>query len=255
MENIKNIDGINIYDFINSVAIARYCRNIGHLFTPLQEAYIINNSRRHTLAEKHQTFQWLIENRQDDEISISTTAGKDRHAKNVSLKWFLKEYTSVQNTYRTLSNKEEEIIESFEQVCFVCPTPFKKGDIVWIPSYEEDEPFVFLHAWYEDMDKESRIKYINTHDSSDMVAYGYFLNKAGSIFFDCIHDYLSLEYYSGSFEGKKRILKAVSNFLKEELDLGSILNAYHIIMNEERANEIKGHMCLTEEGLHLAGLI
>ncbi len=61
----KDIFKTNVYDFINSSAIARHCREIGHQFTPLQSAYLIHGSRRHTLAEKHEAFQWLIDNMPD----------------------------------------------------------------------------------------------------------------------------------------------------------------------------------------------
>ncbi len=80
-------------------------------------------------------------------------------------------------------------------------------------------------------------KYLKSADSSDMTAYGYFQDDRygckGQIYWECMHDYVSLEYYRGSFKGRKRILKAVGNFLKGELDLGHVLNAYHIILNEE----------------------
>ena len=46
-----------------------------------------------------------------------------------------------------------------------------------------------------------------------------------------MHDYLGLEYYTGPLGGKKRILKAVSNYLKGEIDLTLALNAYYCLYN------------------------
>ena len=93
-----------------------------------------------------------------------------------------------------------------------------------------------------------------------MTADGYFQSGGpryggnGRIYWECMHDYLSLEYYRGGLEGSKRILKAVSNFLKGELDLDHVLNAYHIILNEENADCFRKFLGITQEGLRLAGL-
>ncbi len=52
-----------------------------------------------------------------------------------------------------------------------------------------------------------------------------------------------------------RILKAVSNYLKGEIDLTLVLNAYYLIMCEENAKGNKRRMNITHEGLRLAGLL
>ncbi len=340
----KDIFKINVYDFINSAAIARHCQEIGHQFTPLQIAYLINGSRRHTLTEKHQAFQWVIDNMPDDEIRFRTDAVKGNCSGKVSLKWFLKKYIALQNKclneffmadknsvyqfgvyaslpefyhlggkeqgkyYQTIetaltdierdivnsgseeiihvcknyineeqrcisvlfNSKEEvtdiyydsgmsyeemDIMDGFDQVCFVCPVPFKEGDIVWAPFYADEDPFVFLSIWYEGRSEEDRREYIKHNGSMDMLAYGYFQGDDGHIYWEFMHDYLCIEYYNDSFDGSKRALKAVSNFLKGGLDLADALNAYHIIMNEENANKIREQLMLTSEGMSLAGLL
>jgi len=340
----KDIFKINAYDFINSAAIARHCQEIDHQFTPLQVAYLIHGSRKHTLKEKHQAFQWVIENMPDDEIRFQTDAVKGNCSGKASLKWFLKKYMALQNKcldeffmadkdsiyqsgvydslpefyhhggreqgryYQTvetalldierdivnsgseefinicknyindkqrcisilfnsggevtdiyndsgMSYEEMDIMDAFDQVCFACPVPFKKGDIVRAPFHADGGPFVFLSLWYEGRSEEDRKKYINHNGSMDMLAYGYFQEDGGRIYWESMHDYLSIEYYDGSFDGNKRVLRAVSNFLKGELDLADVLNAYHIIMNEENANEIRKRLMLTSEGMRLAGLL
>ena len=70
-----------------------------------------------------------------------------------------------------------------------------------------------------------------------------------------MHDYLSLEYYPGPLDGKKRILKAVSNYLKGEIDLTLLLNAYYVLMGEENIKQNRERMNITKEGLRLAGLM
>jgi len=161
-----------------------------------------------------------------------------------------------------MSVEEMEIMEGLEHVCFVCPIPFKRGDIVYAPLQREiyspyaDEPFVFRNVWYENMSEEETEKFVNAKysDSADMVAYGFFQNVDGSIYNECMHDYLSLEYYDGNLDCKKRILKAVSNFLKGEISIDLLVNAYHILMNEENTKEILEKQHFTDEGLRLAGL-
>lgn len=140
-----------------------------------------------------------------------------------------------------MSDEKSDIMLRLEEVCFVCPVPFQKGDIVCAssPAYMAGGPFVFLRTWYEGRTAEEIRKYLKSADSSDMTAYGYFQDerygRTGRIYWECMHDYVSLEYYRGSYNGGKRILKAVGNFLKGELDLAHVLNAYHIILNEENA--------------------
>ncbi len=339
---------MDVYDFINSDAISSYCREIRHSFTPLQTAYLINNSQRHTLAEKHKAFQWVIETMPDDEMALDIKRGDDRwHQEKRSLRWFLNAYMDLQNkclerfwavdgnsiyecdvchtptdhtTYQyykkaedaltdidrdrrenelseppmkivmkkygtdgkygykgikvsfnsdrevmdidsnlNMSDEENEIMIGLDQVCFVCPIPFKEGDIVYAPLQpyvDETSPFVFLNVWYENMSEEQREKYANakTSGSVDMIAYGFFQEVDGRIYNECMHDYLSLEYYDGSLDGRKRILKAVSNFLKGEISVDLLVNAYHILMNEENTKGILEKQHFTDEGLRLAGL-
>lgn len=344
------------YAFINSEDVARHCREIGHRFTPIQSAYLIDHSYRHTLGEKHRAFQWVTEHMRDEEMLFGSEgrAAVREGRKPETLHCFLEKYMHLQNQcldeffnvsescvykcsvyesvhdsaeeygngrkwieqegyYKTaeealyavsadrdredrnervrvckhdinqaqrcisvifnpdkavteieydsgMSAEELDIMLRLEEVCFVCPVPFQKGDIVCAPlsPHAADGPFVFLRTWYEGKTAEETRKYLKSADSSDMTAYGYFQDDQygckGQIYWECMHDYVSLEYYRGSFKGRKRILKAVGNFLKGELDLGHVLNAYHIILNEENADNFRNFLNITQEGLCLAGL-
>lgn len=345
-----------IYTFFNSEDVARHCQKIGHSFTSLQSAYLIDHSFRHTLVEKHRAFRWVMEHMPDEEMLFGTEswAAVRERRKPETLHCFLEKYMRLQNQclddffdvsescvydcsvyesvcdsareygnerkwseqegyYRTaeealdaacadrdredrnerirvckhsmdktqrcisvifdfqkavteieydsgMSDEESDLMIRLNEICFECPVPFQKGDIVCASpaSYAADGPFVFLKVWYEGKTAEEIRKYLKSADSSDMTAEGYFQDGwygfKGQIYWECMHDYLSLEYYRGNLNGRKRILKAVSNFLKGELDLDHVLNAYQIILNEENADNFRNLLNITREGLCLAGL-
>lgn len=56
---------ITIYEYINSKAIREYCRKIGHQFSDLEKAYLINQSHNHTVEEKCTAWQELLETTDD----------------------------------------------------------------------------------------------------------------------------------------------------------------------------------------------
>ena len=51
------MDNFNLYEFFNSKDIAAHCKNIGHIFTALEMAYIISRSEYPTLEQKHHNQQ------------------------------------------------------------------------------------------------------------------------------------------------------------------------------------------------------
>ena len=58
---------------------------------------------------------------------------------------------------------------------------------------------------------------------------------------------------SAFLSGKKRILKALSNYIKGEIDVGLFANAYHKILCEEYAKS-QNPWNITSEGLAAAGI-
>lgn len=60
---------LDIIDFINSSAIANHCRNIGHRFSTLDMAYLIWTSEKHSIEEKHNAWQILINTQPDVEVA------------------------------------------------------------------------------------------------------------------------------------------------------------------------------------------
>ena len=56
---------MDIYKFINSNAIREHCQRIGHNFSELEKAYLINQSKNHTIEEKCAAWQELLDNTED----------------------------------------------------------------------------------------------------------------------------------------------------------------------------------------------
>lgn len=91
-------------------------------------------------------------------------------------------------------------------------------------------------------------------DTSDMNAWGYFQDTDGTIYHEVMHNYMDLEYYHDELTGKKRILKALSNFVKGEIDVEFLCRAYHSLMCDEYTKD--SIPCdFTDEDLKLAGII
>lgn len=75
------------------------------------------------------------------------------------------------------------------------------------------------------------------------------------IYHEVTDNYMNYEYYPlERLTGRRRILKALGNFLKGKIDVCLFARAYHQILTEEDA---KDHMPreYTDEGLRLAGLM
>ena len=153
---------------------------------------------------------------------------------------------------------DEEISLCFEDMWFGFPTPFEKGDILYDPERVDPDdlwsgPFVFRESATDISKRFGR----PLHDSSDMIAYGIFLDSDDLIYGECMHDYTSLEYFpEEKLTGRLRILRALSGFMKG--DIGEVLfaNAYAFFITDERAKSMKRIIkkSYTEEGRRLAGL-
>jgi len=149
------------------------------------------------------------------------------------------------------------LYEVFFSLWFEFPTPFKKGDILC--EYKENGkeksgycrgPLVMTAVTPMGARKSTRMH----GDKTDMNAWGYFQNRDGTIYHESMWNYMDLEYYRGELSGKRRILKALSNHIKGDIDVGLFANAYHHILCDEytKAQSPRGY---TDEGLRLAGLI
>ena len=142
-----------------------------------------------------------------------------------------------------------------ETMWFAFPTPFKRGDIVIDNQRPESSqlwsgPFVFDETAAEWLTRRGK----KGHDYTDMTANGWFQNEDGTIYGECMHDYMSLEYYPiKKIEGVQKVLLALSNRIKGEIDEELFANAYHSILLEEYVKRVRPYW-ITDEGLKFEGL-
>ena len=127
------------------------------------------------------------------------------------------------------NDAENNVIRhSFDGLGIEFPTPFKKGDILWIPKNDFNIDmngglgFVLdsLITWYG-VDKNVRAA-----NFADMYGYGYFVNDDGTVYWHPVEKYMDLEYYRGPYKLNERIFTALSKFLKKECSLTFLLCAY-----------------------------
>ncbi len=212
---------------------------------------IINNLKR-TYKETYKAVTDYI-NEYDDTISFTITK-----------KFFGKKERLIHANYNVINKKpilvkiydEEDIYLDIDNIFVYMPTPFKKGDILIseTPSIkncgDNGEIFVldYLRTWGPNI-KEYLAK--GNCDSSDMIGTGYYLyDDKAQFVLDDKWDYDSYEYYTGKLEGKNRILKAISSFLKGDISFELLIHAYDVFKNEDKEKMPEFY---TEEGLKLAG--
>lgn len=148
----------------------------------------------------------------------------------------------------------------FDGMWFKIPTPFKKGDILCrnvgggFRYISNEMPFVLDNICYWGIDDVENSKTRHAWCSADMLATGYFITSDARIYWDYLHNYLDLEYYDDEPTGIHRTLKAMSSYMKNEIDMGLMMDAYSIVLNEERIKDQRERLGMTERGLELAGL-
>lgn len=153
----------------------------------------------------------------------------------------------------------EIVYHGFDGMWFDFPNPFKRGDIIYNPGkfnrtdFECDYGPCVLEEEIPLRNCVQRLKKNDGGDSSDMLVHGIFQNDDGTVFSECTANYMNYEYYRGELNGKMRILKAISNYLKDKIPIELLMNAYHTILAEEQAKNSQTWN-ITEEGLELAGM-
>ena len=103
--------------------------------------------------------------------------------------------------------------------------------------------------WYTSKNRKGR-------DVTDMWMNGYFQDSNGNIYNQSSsNNYMDYEYYpSENLTGKLKILLALSNFLKGNIDISLFVRAYHQILLEESVKD-NSPWEYTEEKLKLSGLL
>ncbi len=146
----------------------------------------------------------------------------------------------------------DKIDSIFMDMCFSFPTPFKQGDIVCLPndvidSNRKPQVITFEGKAISQVKIDASIPVYRQESYGD-----------GSVFLDFIPNYMDLEYYHGEFDGQKKIIKALSNYLKGKIDISLFANSYHYCLTESYLNrncstkrQAKNY---SDEDLFLAGL-
>lgn len=164
------------------------------------------------------------------------------------------------NSYKD-EGDDESLKANFDEMWFDFPVPFKKGDIlvpVHTPGpnnlWSETGPFVMdsITPWEKELNE--RMQYVARGDSSDMLAWGYFQDPDGRIYRECRSNYMNLEYYEGSFCGPRRLLIALSNFMKNEISVEMLLSAYRKTIMDEINDDVMLHSWYSMDTLRKCGL-
>ena len=82
---------MNIYNFINSRDIAKHLKDIDYQFSTLECAWLVWQSRKHTLEQKHTAWQKIIDTMPDCSVSA-----RPNHREVESLHEYLKGYMDFQ---------------------------------------------------------------------------------------------------------------------------------------------------------------
>ncbi len=128
----------------------------------------------------------------------------------------------------------------FDFMWFSFPVPFHKGDILWNPARGGSGfcrgPLVMYDITPEHYVRTGRIGC----DDTDMNVWGYFQNEDGTIYREVTSNYMDFEYYPPEkLTDKRRILIALSNLVKEKIDVELFSAAYLHILAEEAAKATK----------------
>ena len=67
-------------------------------------------------------------------------------------------------------------------------------------------------------------------------------------------NYIDMEFYRGPFTGIRRMYKALSSYIKGDIELELFLYAHRMFMLDKQKEDFTAN-CFTDEGLRLAGLM
>ena len=131
-----------------------------------------------------------------------------------------------------------DLLFAFEGMWIDIPTPFKKGDIVFIDREKEGfpvTPFVMSDLCTDretEADKRIYDRLAEQGDISDMTVGGYWLSDDGSyVYREVEHSYQDMEYYRGPAGGRQgNIFYHISLYLRGKMDPLDMMINYDRIM-------------------------
>ena len=127
------------------------------------------------------------------------------------------------------------IVNTFNGLGCSFPTPFKKGDILliksnYLPAKKEDR-LIVMEGYADGKD--------DGDENPSMIVWGCFQEDDGTIVQDhTTSSYMNCERYTKKPEGKVRIMKLVSDYIKGEAGLEELLCFYRKYLLEELANDL-----------------
>ena len=135
--------------------------------------------------------------------------------------------------------KDRDLFHHFEAMWVEIPTPFKRGDLLVCSDLMNTTnldsklvgAFVLERICYWNADEKCLEARRKIGNYTDMTAQVYWLDKGGRVSKAFMHAYQDMEYYRGELKGTDRTLKALSKYMKGEIDVIDLMNAYHIILN------------------------
>ena len=142
--------------------------------------------------------------------------------------------------YHTENEMDNDILNYFYEALWLdFPTPFAKGDILWIPSKEnklgcDSGAFVLdnMATWNPVEGLE------NWGDYSDMCGWGYFVNPNGTVYYESVCNYMELEYYQGPYKLIEKILCPLSYYVQKKIEVDLLLCAYRKVLLDVEADDI-----------------
>lgn len=174
-----------------------------------------------------------------------------------------------------LDEEQSNVLSAFDGMWFAFPTPFKKGDILishrYNQLYVDKTPVVVesLSTWTKEefvenecikTEKEiERREYLYNQykingDISDLNIRGYFGCLDGTFFWEVSHSILDYDYYEGPFTHGYRILNVISDYIKDELDLDSMVKLAKYISDEEALKDSKRYIHLMDSYMDKLGI-
>ena len=220
---------MNFYRFVNSRDIRAHLQSINYVFTATEAAWLVWQSMYATLEDKHRAWEYIIANMPDCPIPerLNTVPQPSLHRFLQELMelqksrlqkpsiWWLRynecgEVIDIADHGKVTAHEWDLVHNVFAGMWFAFPTPFKRGDIVKdCGTY--GEVFV-LDELSADTGRERLERF---GDATDMTAYGYFVDAdSGDVYYECMHNYMRLEYCRDELTGPERVLYTVSTELR-----------------------------------------
>lgn len=142
--------------------------------------------------------------------------------------------------YYAENEKDNDILNYFFEALWLnFPTPFAKGDIVWIPSKENKLGWDSGAFVLDNMDTWNPVEGLEKWgDYSDMCGAGYFVNPNGTVYYESVCNYMELEYYPGPYKLNERILRPLSYYIQEKIEVDLLLCAYRNVLLDVAADDI-----------------